>query len=80
MTNIDILFPGPSVDQFLPSNHSSRGPIQRGCDDWPEAMSLNELKAILKVGPFANIGIDCNVSHSQRVCTCFFINSYQLLV
>ena len=80
VTNIDILFPGPSVNQFRPSNYSSLGPIRRGCNDWPEAMSLQVLKALLKGGPFANIGIDCNVSHSQKVCTCFFIYSYLALV
>ena len=51
-----------------------------GCDDWPEVSSLLELKALLRTGIYVNIGIDCDVAHSQRVCLQHFLHSIVSLI
>ena len=52
----------------LPGNNDSLGQRGMNCDDWPEDMSLLELKALLRSAVYANIGIDCNTTQSRRVC------------
>ena len=47
---------------------SSSGQPEMNCDDWPKDMSLRELKALLRLAVYTNIGLDCNVTHSNRVC------------
>ena len=47
---------------------SSLGQREMNCDDWPKDMSLLELKSILRHAAYTNIGIDCNATHSKKVC------------
>ena len=47
---------------------SSSGQREMNCDDWPKDMSLMDLKALLRHAVYTNIGIDCNATHSRRVC------------
>ena len=55
----------------LPGNNRSSAQREMNCDDWPKDMSLMDLKALLRSAMYTNIGIDCNVSHSKRVCVLF---------
>ena len=52
----------------LPGNNRSSGQREMNCDDWPNNMSLMELKSLLRTAMYTNIGIDCNVTHSKKVC------------
>ena len=52
----------------LPGNNGSLGQREMNCDDWPDDMSLLQLKALLRSAVYTNIGIDCNATHSKRVC------------
>ena len=52
----------------LPGFISFSGQREMNCDDWPKVMSLLELKSLLRRAMYANIGIDCNATHSKKVC------------
>ena len=52
----------------LPGITSFSGQREMNCDDWPKDMSLIELKSLLRHAAYTNIGLDCNVTHSNRVC------------
>ena len=58
----------------LPWNNGSLGQRGMNCDDWPEDMSLLELKALLRTGVYTNIGINCNTTQSRRVCLYAYVN------
>ena len=68
MKKIKLSLLGTTTQRPLPGNNGSLGQRGMNCDDWPEDMSLLERKALLKSEVYTNIGLDCNTTHSGRVC------------
>ena len=72
MIKISLSLSGTTIKKALPGNHASIGRRGMNCDDWPDDMSLLELKALLRSEVYTNIGLDCNTTHSKGVCfMCF---------
>ena len=72
MIKISLSLPGDTIRGPLPGIISFSGQREMNCDDWPEDLSLLELKALLRTGVYTNIGIDCNATQSKKVCLMCF--------